>query len=57
MGTMTKTVQQRIERFQQKKVKHNELTQPGLDDEEDYVRQQYKKYGKSELNIPAVVQP
>jgi len=29
MGTITKTVQQRMERFQQKQMKLDELTQPG----------------------------
>jgi len=29
MGTITKTVQQRMERFRQKQMKLNEMTQPG----------------------------
>jgi hypothetical protein len=36
MGTITKTVQQRRERFRQKQMKLDELTQPGLEDAADY---------------------
>ena len=36
MGTITKTVQQRMERFQQKQIKLNELTLPGWEDAADY---------------------
>jgi hypothetical protein len=35
MGTITKMVQQHMERFQQKQMKHGELTQPGWDDAAD----------------------
>jgi len=57
MGTMTKTVQQRIERFRQKQMKLDELTRPGWEDATDYFRERDKKYGTFELRIPAVVRP
>jgi len=57
MGTITKTVQQRMERFRQKQMKLDELTQPGLEDAADFFRERDKKYGTCELRVPAVVQP
>jgi hypothetical protein len=36
MGTITKTVPQRMERFRQKQMKLDELTQPGWEDAADY---------------------
>jgi hypothetical protein len=57
MGTITKTVQQRMERFRQKQMKLDELTQPGWEDAADYFRAQDKKYGTIQLRVPAVVQP
>ena len=39
MGTITKTVQQRMERFRQKPMKLDELTQPGWEDAADYFRE------------------
>jgi len=45
MGTITKTVQQRMERFWQKQMKIDELTQPGWEDAADYFREREKKYG------------
>jgi hypothetical protein len=57
MGTITKTVHQRMDRFQQKQMKFDELTQPGWEDAADYFREQDQKYGTSELKVPAVVQP
>ena len=57
MGTITKTVQQRMERFRQKQMKLDELTQPGWEDAADYFRERDKKYGTTELRVPAVVQP
>ena len=56
MGTITKMVQQRMERFRQKQMKLDELTQPGWEDAADYVRESYKQYGTSELKILAVGQ-
>ena len=57
MGTITKTVQQRMERFWQQQMKLDEATQPGWEDAADYFREQDRKYGTSELKVPAVVQP
>jgi len=57
MGTITKTVQQRMERFRQRQMKLDELTQPGWEDAADYFCQRDKKYGTFELRVPAVVQP
>jgi len=56
MGTITETVQQRMERFWQKQMKFDKLTQPGWEDAADYFRERDKKYGTSELMVPAVVQ-
>jgi len=56
MGTITETVQQCMERFRQKQMKFNELTQPGWEDAADYFCERDKKYGTSELGVPAVVQ-
>jgi len=57
MGTITKTVQQRMESFRQKRMKLDELTQLGWEDAADYFRERDKKYGIFELRVPAVVQP
>ena len=57
MGTITKMVQQRMERFRQKQMKLDELTQPGWEDAADYFRVRDKKYGTSKLRVLAVVQP
>jgi len=57
MGTIIKTVQQRMERFRQKQMKLDELTQPGWEDAADYFRERDEKYGTTELRVPVVVQP
>jgi len=57
MGTITKTVQQRMESFRQKQMKLDELIQPGWEDAADYFCERDKKYGTSELRVPGVVQP
>jgi hypothetical protein len=56
MGTITKTVHQRLERFRQKQMTLDELTQPGWEDAADYFPERDKKYGTSTLRVPAVVQ-
>ena len=56
MGTISKTVQQRMERFRQQQMKLDKLTQPGWEDGAEYFRDRDKKYCKSELMVPAVVQ-
>ena len=57
MGTITKMVQQRIQRFRQKQMKLAELTEPGWEDAADYFRERDKKYSTTELRVPVVVQP
>jgi hypothetical protein len=57
MGTITKTVQQRMERFRHKQMKLDQVTHPGWEDAADYLRERDKKYGTTELRVPAVVQP
>jgi len=57
MGTITKTVQQGMERFRQKQMKHDELTQPEWKDAAEPLCERDKMYGTSELRVPAVVQP
>ena len=56
MGTISTTVQQRMDRSWQKQMKFNELTQPGWEDAADYFCERDKTYGRSELRVPAVVQ-
>jgi len=57
MGTITKMVQQRMERFPQKQMMLNELTQPGWENAADHTHERGRKYGASELRVLAVVQP
>jgi hypothetical protein len=57
MGTITKTVQQCMERFRQKQVKLDEFTQQGWEDAADYFRERDEKYGTTELRVPAMIQP
>jgi hypothetical protein len=57
MGTITKTVKQRMERFRQNQMKLDELTQPGWEDAADYFREHDKKYGTTGLRVPAIIQP
>jgi len=56
MGTITKMEQHRKERFQQKQMRFDELTPPGWEDAADYFHEREKKYGTSEMRLPAVVQ-
>jgi len=56
MGTISKMVQQCMERFRQKQMKFDEWTQQGSEDAAEYFRERDMKYGTSELSIPAVVQ-
>jgi hypothetical protein len=57
MGTITKTVQQHMERFRLKQMKLDELTQPGSEDAADYSRVGDEKYSTTEWRVPAVVHP
>ena len=45
-----------MERFRQKQMKFDKLTQPEWEDAADYIRERDKKYGTTELTVPAVVQ-
>jgi len=55
MGTISKTVQHHMERFWQKQVKLDELTQPGWGDTANYIRERDKKYRTFEMKVPAVI--
>jgi len=57
MGTLTKTVLQSMQSFREKQMKLHKLTQPRWVDAANYFRQRDKKYGASELRVPAIVQP
>jgi len=57
MGTITKTVQHRMESFRQKQMRLDELTQPGWGDAANYFRERDMRYGTAELMVPAVVKP
>jgi hypothetical protein len=57
MGTITKTVQQRMEMFRQKQMKLDELTQQGWENAADHFCERGKKYQTTKLWVPAVVQP
>jgi len=56
MSIITRTVEQRMERFRQKQMKLDELTQPGWEDAADHFCESDKKYGSSKLMVPAIVQ-
>jgi hypothetical protein len=57
MGTITNTVEQRMEKFRQMQIRRNELTQPGWEDAAGCIRERDKKYSTTELSVPGVVQP
>jgi len=57
MGPISKTVPHRLERFQQKQMKLDELTQPGWGDAANYCHKRDMRYGTTELEVPAVVKP
>jgi len=57
MGTISRTVQQCMERFRQKQMKLDELTQPGWGNSADCFSARDKKSSTSELKVPAVVKP
>jgi hypothetical protein len=52
---ITKMAPQRLERFWQKQMTLEELTQPGWEDAADYFDGRDTKYGKFEYWVPAVV--
>ena len=53
MGTISKLLQCHMERFWPKQIKLDDLTQPGWGDAADDFRERDKKYGTSELKVPA----
>jgi len=55
MGTITKTVQQRMERFWEKQINLDKFTRHGCEDAHNYFRERDKKYSTSELRVTAVV--
>ena len=57
MGTITKTIQHRMESFRQNQMRLDELTQPGWGDAANYFRERDMRYGTAELKVPAVVKP
>jgi hypothetical protein len=57
MGTISKTVQHRMESFRQKMMRLDELTQPERGDAANYFRETDMKYWTAELKVPAVVTP
>ena len=56
MGTISKTVQYRMECFRQKQMILDHVMQPGWGDTAYYFRGRDTKYGTTEWNVPAVVQ-
>ena len=57
MGTISKTVQHRMESFRQKQMSIDKLTQPGQGDAANHFHERDMKYGTTELKVPAVVKP
>ena len=57
LGTISKTVQHRMQSFWQKQMKLDKLTQPGWGDAANYFLERDMKYGTAELKVPAVVTP
>jgi len=57
MGAFTTIVQKCMQRFRQKPMRLDKLTQPGWGDATDYFRERYMKYGMAILRVPAVVNP
>lgn len=54
IGTISKCVQYRTERFWQKQMKHDEMMQQGWGDTADIIGETVKNYWTAELKIPAV---
>jgi len=55
MGTISKTVQCRMERFCQKQMTLAELTQPGWGDAADCFHERDNKSGTSKLKVPVII--
>jgi hypothetical protein len=56
MGTITKTVQQRMERFRQKQIKLDNWSRLGWENVADNFHERVRKYATSKLWVLAVVQ-
>ena len=57
MGESSKMVQHHMDYCRQKRMRLDELTQPGRGDAADYFWAKDTKYGMAEMNVPAVVTP
>jgi len=57
MGTISKTVQYGTERFRQKLMKLDELTQPGWGAAAHYFHENDRMYKTTEWKVPAVIEP
>jgi len=57
MGTISKTVPHRMERFRQKQMKLEKLPRLGWEDAANYFREREMMYGTAELNILSGVKP
>jgi len=57
VGTMSKTIQQRVKRFWQKQMILDEVTQPGWEDPADSFCERDKNYRTLELRVLAVGKP
>jgi len=57
MGTISETVQHRMEWFRQKQMNLVELMKPGWGDAASYFREGDKRYGTTGLKVPDVIQP
>jgi len=57
MRTITKTVQQCMECFQQKKMQHDEFTHSGWEDTAHNFHERDRKYGTCQWRVPAFIQP
>jgi hypothetical protein len=57
MGTISKTVQYCMERFRQKQMRLDKLTQQGWRDAVNYFREREMKYGTAEWKVPADITP
>jgi len=55
MGTITQTVQHRVQSFWQKQMRRNQLSQPGCGDVANYFCESDMMYGTAKLKVPADV--
>jgi len=57
IGTISKIAYSHMERFRQKKIKLDKLTQPDRGDAADYFCERHTKYRTTELKVPVVAHP